>query len=71
MGKMVEKPRYHVISFRVSDEEFAAIEEARAAGLDCDKLRSIVLLGARLITSDPPLPLSFAAFSSACHEVPA
>ena len=31
MGAMKENPRYHVICFRVSDEEFEEIEEKKPA----------------------------------------
>ena len=56
MGKMVEHPRYRVVSFRVTDEEHAAIREARELGLTLDGMRNLVLYGARCFTSNPLLP---------------
>lgn len=48
MGKMTENPRYRVVSFRVTDEEFAEIRGAQeAGGLTPDAIRDLVLSAAQ------------------------
>jgi len=58
MGKTKNNPRYHVISFRVSDEEKALITAAERVGMTDETMRNLVLLGARCLSSDPPFPLT-------------
>jgi hypothetical protein len=67
MGKMIEHPRHRVVSFRVTDEEHAAICEAKQAGLTSANMRNLVLYGARCLSADPPLPLATLALPSSDH----
>lgn len=41
MGKMVEAPRYNVVSLRLSDEELSALNAAQPAGVQ----RSVFVRG--------------------------
>lgn len=47
MGRMKQYPRYNVLSFRVSDDEMAEIEDAMVGGSRNDFLREAVLRQAR------------------------
>ena len=67
MGKSKKNPRYHVISLRVTDEEHAAISEAKLLGFSPDNMRSLLLFGARCLSQNSPIPLSTPARPSSDH----
>ena len=67
MGKLVENPRYKVVSFRVTDDEHAAIAEAKRLGLTTANMRNLVLYGARCLAANPPATLSTLALPSSDH----
>jgi len=54
MGKMVENPRYRVLSFRVSDAEHKLIMGLKPRGCTGSFLRDLALAG---LSAAPPLPL--------------
>jgi len=67
MGKIKENPRYHVVSLRMTDEEHAAITEAKLLGFSPDNMRTLLLFGACCLSQNPPIPLSTSARFSSDH----
>jgi len=59
MGKMLENPRYRVMSFRVTDAEYKLIMEAKPGGCTGSFLRVLALdgLASRLSPVPPASPL--------------
>lgn len=62
MGRMVENPRYNIITIRVSDEELKQLMGLKPVNVSmCEFVRALSLAGAKLVDDQPiitpPLPL--------------
>jgi len=56
MGKMVENPRYRVMSFRVTDAEYALLIGAKPSGCAGTFLRDLALAGLATLGAPAPSP---------------
>lgn len=57
MGRTLQNPRYHVYSVRLSDEERAVLQAAKAAGLTPEDARNLLVFAARLFSTNTQSPL--------------